>query len=81
VVECAGLEIRYTVLPYRGFESLLLRQEQAQAIDSLGLFFCAGLSRSIMGTQADTAAYRWRLHGRRGATDTASRARGPTPVK
>jgi hypothetical protein len=26
VVECAGLEIRYTVLPYRGFESLLLRQ-------------------------------------------------------
>jgi hypothetical protein len=27
VVECAGLEIRYTVLPYRGFESLLLRQD------------------------------------------------------
>jgi hypothetical protein len=26
VVECAGLEIRYTVLPYRGFESLSLRQ-------------------------------------------------------
>lgn len=26
VVECAGLEIRYTVIPYRGFESLLLRQ-------------------------------------------------------
>ena len=28
MVECAGLEIRYTVLPYRGFESLLLRQLQ-----------------------------------------------------
>jgi hypothetical protein len=27
VVECAGLEIRYTVSPYRGFESLLLRQD------------------------------------------------------
>lgn len=27
MVECAGLEIRYTVIPYRGFESLLLRQE------------------------------------------------------
>ena len=26
MVECAGLEIRYTVFPYRGFESLLLRQ-------------------------------------------------------
>ena len=26
MVECAGLEIRYTVIPYRGFESLLLRQ-------------------------------------------------------
>ncbi len=27
MVECAGLEIRYTVSPYRGFESLLLRQD------------------------------------------------------
>ena len=26
MVECAGLEIRYTGLPYRGFESLPLRQ-------------------------------------------------------
>jgi hypothetical protein len=26
VVECAGLEIRYTVTPYRGFESLPFRQ-------------------------------------------------------
>ena len=28
MVECAGLEIRYTVIPYRGFESLLLRHSQ-----------------------------------------------------
>ncbi len=28
VVECAGFEIRYTGLPYRGFESLPLRQPQ-----------------------------------------------------
>ena len=27
MVECAGLEIRYTVLLYRGFESLSLRQQ------------------------------------------------------
>ena len=27
MVECAGLEIRCTVMPYRGFESHLLRQE------------------------------------------------------
>lgn len=27
MVECAGLEIRYTVSPYRGFESLLLRHK------------------------------------------------------
>jgi hypothetical protein len=27
VVECAGLEIRYTVIPYRGFESHPLRQD------------------------------------------------------
>lgn len=26
VVECAGLEIRYTVIPYRGFKSLSFRQ-------------------------------------------------------
>ncbi len=39
MVECAGLEIRYTVIPYRGFESLLLRQ-QVQASDFRGLFFC-----------------------------------------
>ena len=26
MVECAGLEIRCTVMPYRGFESHLLRQ-------------------------------------------------------
>ncbi len=26
-VECAGLEIRYTVIPYRGFESHPFRQE------------------------------------------------------
>ena len=29
MVECAGLEIRYTGLPYRGFESLLLRQNKS----------------------------------------------------
>src|SRR3954471_12098162 len=31
VVECAGLEIRYTVIPYRGFESLPLRQDGRDA--------------------------------------------------
>jgi hypothetical protein len=30
VVECAGLEIRCTVMPYRGFESHLLRQDVVQ---------------------------------------------------
>ena len=30
VVECAGLEIRYTVIPYRGFESLSLRHYKLQ---------------------------------------------------
>ena len=29
VVECAGLEIRCTVIPYRGFESHPFRQTQA----------------------------------------------------
>ena len=49
MVECAGLEIRYTVMPYRGFESLLLRQykdlkpaqqalRQPQAPHHAGLF-------------------------------------------
>ena len=28
VIECAGLEIRYTHYGYRGFESLTFRQEQ-----------------------------------------------------
>ena len=26
VIECAGLEIRYTLFGYRGFESLIFRQ-------------------------------------------------------
>ena len=34
MVECAGLEIRYTVIPYRGFESLPFRQD----INDLGCF-------------------------------------------
>jgi hypothetical protein len=38
VVECAGLEIRYTVIPYRGFESLPFRQVIIQ-IKALGPFF------------------------------------------
>jgi hypothetical protein len=48
VVECAGLEIRYTVPPYRGFESLLLRQKclvnqslgDAKKPGQSGLFSC-----------------------------------------
>ena len=31
MVECAGLEIQYTVLPYRGFESLPFRQKHSNA--------------------------------------------------
>ena len=53
MVECAGLEIRYTVIPYRGFESLLLRQtkssqlaitgcEARRALHHAGLFFQLG---------------------------------------
>ena len=33
MVECAGLEIRCTVMPYRGFESHLLRQNLVQNAD------------------------------------------------
>ena len=42
VVECAGLEIRYTVIPYRGFESLPFRHAQyAKARPYAGFFvFC-----------------------------------------
>ena len=48
MVECAGLEIRYTVLPYRGFESLLLRQSTrpSTARGSLGLFIQGSLLMS-----------------------------------
>ena len=33
MVECAGLEIRCTVMPYRGFESHLLRQHQFDKVE------------------------------------------------
>lgn len=36
MVECAGLEIRYTVIPYRGFESLLLRQTKSSQLAMTG---------------------------------------------
>ena len=53
MVECAGLEIRYTVPPYRGFESLSLRQptffeahvsmadaRSKQITGNVGLYYC-----------------------------------------
>ena len=54
VVECAGLEIRYTVIPYRGFESLSLRHSfQAGRIPlrhskspGKGLFCCLESGKS-----------------------------------
>lgn len=39
VVECTGLEIRHTVMPYRGFESLPFRQINPSRQRSLGFFF------------------------------------------
>ena len=51
MVECAGLEIRYTVSPYRGFESLLLRQgHKAPQVGA----FC--FPSSPQGCHRDTAA-------------------------
>ena len=42
-VECAGLEIRYTVIPYRGFESLPFRQRKLRhkvpdSLEPFGIF-------------------------------------------
>ena len=39
MVECAGLEIRCTVMPYRGFESHLLRHV-VKASENQGPFSC-----------------------------------------
>ena len=39
MVECAGLEIRYTVIPYRGFESHSLRQMPNKNAPSGAFFF------------------------------------------
>lgn len=35
-VECAGLEIRYTVIPYRGFKSHSFRQIQSERKSTSG---------------------------------------------
>ena len=37
VTECAGLEIRYTLFGYRGFESLTFRKSQIQHVCHVGL--------------------------------------------
>ena len=39
VIECAGLEIRYTHCGYRGFESLTFRQKGNRQDDSLFILF------------------------------------------
>ena len=45
-VECAGLEIRYTVIPYRGFESLPFRQNFYESYREVALV----LSESYFST-------------------------------
>ena len=49
MVECAGLEIRYTVIPYRGFESLLLRQHKKPRSAGFFLGVCEFECCSSMG--------------------------------
>ena len=54
VVECAGLEIRYTVIPYRGFESLPFRHAQhAKARDSRAFVLCAFRAFSNTGAPSN----------------------------
>ena len=53
-VECAGLEIRYTVIPYRGFESLPFRHAQhAKARDSRAFVLCAFRAFSNTGAPSN----------------------------
>ena len=42
VVECAGLEIRYTVIPYRGFKSHSFRHKYTQAENPRLRYFFLG---------------------------------------
>lgn len=59
MVECAGLEIRYTVIPYRGFKSLSFRQkpvllsliefQKINKIKGLIEFHCLILSSLVLG--------------------------------
>jgi hypothetical protein len=74
VVECAGLEIRYTVLPYRGFESLLLRhQHQAPCgFQPYGAFFTPFPALFLGWTGMDGS-------GRRARTNVRERAEEPAP--
>ena len=44
VIECAGLEIRYTHCGYRGFESLTFRERKENLGGSLFLWLCMQLS-------------------------------------
>ena len=39
MTECAGLEIRYTLSGYRGFESLTLRKKKSPRHNVLGISF------------------------------------------
>lgn len=47
VVECAGLEIRYTGLLYRGFESLPFRQDTTPATCTPSAATCRGFFRAV----------------------------------
>ena len=53
VVECAGLEIRYTVIPYRGFESLPFRHPMKKARDSRAFVLCAFRAFSNTGAPSN----------------------------
>ncbi|MEY2618109.1 MAG: hypothetical protein RL522_1111, partial [Pseudomonadota bacterium] len=72
MVECAGLEIRYTGLPYRGFESLLLRQNktfqlsqsccQALRAPHLARLFACALADSLANDRDSLSLLRATFH-------------------
>ena len=89
VVECAGFEIRYTGLPYRGFESLPLRHDRLPVVPGRGRTMrfgacCKGGNRTLEITvgwvRPMRAAYR-NVAQRRPRRGAARRAESSLPLR
>ena len=77
VVECAGLEIRYTVIPYRGFKSHPFRQTKDLVVVKASRFFFAINRRASAPIRAPDDEIRSPQNSSEGARELIRRGESP----